>query len=435
MFQRKQLACFGLLASTLASAASAQDLMIVESTTDRVMLFSAADGTLINDTFIDLTTATPSPSTPVEAIEVGNEIWISDQIADTVFRYSADGTTFLGTATTGRDNMRGIALANGSVYVTNSGTGGAAYGDVLKEYATDGTLLNTHPVGDPFDVIDYGGSLLIANIAGEDIEEYAYDGTFIGIFHDSDGITGIDFPEQLAAVGNGNVLAAGFSAPSGIYEYDSTGAQINFYDPGNSGLRGVALLDNGDIIYTTGSGVFTYNIASGLSTQTHAGVSGRFITRVGGNISSGMAYCFGDGSGATCPCGNVGGAGEGCSNSAGVGSTLTGSGNASLSNDTLQMDVVGVPGAKPGLIIRGNNQIANLAGDGLLCAGGGSMRSQVQVTVAGATSFTDFNGGPFGTVANIGTPTNFQFWYRDPQSGPCGTGFNFSNGWTVTYTP
>ncbi len=152
-------------------------------------------------------------------------------------------------------------------------------------------------------------------------------------------------------------------------------------------------------------------------------------------VNSGSAYCFGDGSGAGCPCGNVGGPGEGCSNSGGVGATLTGSGDGSFSNDTFQMDVAGVPGAKPGLIIRGNNQIANLAGDGLLCTGGGSMRSQVQITVAGATSFTNFQGAGFGSVANVGTPTNFQFWYRDPMGGPCGGGFNFSNGWTITYTP
>jgi hypothetical protein len=150
----------------------------------------------------------------------------------------------------------------------------------------------------------------------------------------------------------------------------------------------------------------------------------------GGNIGNG--YCFGDGTGAACPCSN-GGAGEGCANTSGGGATLTGAGNAQIGSDTFQLSIVGVPGNKPGLILRGNNQSAIPAGDGILCTTGGSQRSHVQVTVAGATTFLDFNGSPFGSVANIGSPTNFQFWYRDPSSTCSGAGFNFTNGWTVTY--
>jgi len=150
----------------------------------------------------------------------------------------------------------------------------------------------------------------------------------------------------------------------------------------------------------------------------------------------GSAYCFGDGGGGVCPCGNFGMPGQGCSNSTGnSGATLTGNGSASFSNDTLSFDIAGVPGAKPGLIIKGNNQVAIAAGDGLLCTTGQSQRSQVQVTSAGATTYTDFLGSPFGSVANMGAASNFQFWYRDPIGGPCGGGFNFTNGWTVTYQP
>ncbi|MFT7484420.1 MAG: hypothetical protein ACI9F9_000260 [Candidatus Paceibacteria bacterium] len=149
---------------------------------------------------------------------------------------------------------------------------------------------------------------------------------------------------------------------------------------------------------------------------------------------SGSAYCFGDGSGAACPC-SSGNPGEGCANSSGAGATLTGSGNAHVLGDTFLLNVAGVPGAKPGLILRGNNQVAIPAGEGILCASGGSQRSHVQVTSAGATSFTDFNGNPFGASANSGgVPTNYQFWYRDPSNTCAGSGFNFSNAWSVTWT-
>jgi hypothetical protein len=153
--------------------------------------------------------------------------------------------------------------------------------------------------------------------------------------------------------------------------------------------------------------------------------------------NTGNAYCFGDGTGATCPCVAFGQPGEGCLNTTGTnGAKMTASGNAYLSADTFQLDIVGVPGNKPGLLLRGINQIGNPVGDGILCTAGQSARSQVQVTNAGATTFTTFQLQPFGATAFPGgQATNYQFWYRDPSNTCSGAGFNFSNGWTVTYLP
>ncbi len=155
---------------------------------------------------------------------------------------------------------------------------------------------------------------------------------------------------------------------------------------------------------------------------------------------TGSPFCAGDGSGTLCPCANFGAAGAGCTNSGGLGATLTGSGGAGIgAADTLAFTISGVAGSKPGLLLRGDNQLngglGNPAGAGLICVGGGSQRSQVQVTDAGGnTTFSDWNGAGFGSIANAGVPTNFQFWYRDPVGSPCaGTDFNFSNAWTVTY--
>jgi len=159
-----------------------------------------------------------------------------------------------------------------------------------------------------------------------------------------------------------------------------------------------------------------------------------------GNVTAdntGNAYCFGDGTGATCPCAAFGQAGEGCLNTTGTnGATLTGSGNASISADTFQLDVAGVPGAKPAIVLRGINQISNPVGDGILCTAGQSARSQVQITSNGATTYANFAGAPFGASAYApGTATNYAFWYRDPGNACTGSGFNFSNGWTVTFLP
>lgn len=155
-------------------------------------------------------------------------------------------------------------------------------------------------------------------------------------------------------------------------------------------------------------------------------------------LPSYTSYCFGDGTGLGCPCGNLGNAGEGCANSGGMGgATLTGAGIALLSNDTFSLTVSGVPGAKPGLVLRGANQTAGaLAGDGLLCTGGSTARSQVQVTIAGGTVFTAFQGAGFGASSyGAGVPTNYQFWYRDPFNSPCGGAFNFTNGVSVVWAP
>ena len=153
---------------------------------------------------------------------------------------------------------------------------------------------------------------------------------------------------------------------------------------------------------------------------------------------SGTPYCFGDGTGASCPCGANGGPGEGCQNTTSEGATLFGAGTARLAEDTFYLSATGVPVKSFGLILRGANQLAGglgtPVGDGLLCTGGQTSRSQVQVAGPSGTDFYSFQGNGFGASSyGIGIPTNYQFWYRD-SSNPCsGAGFNFSNAWTVVW--
>lgn len=149
----------------------------------------------------------------------------------------------------------------------------------------------------------------------------------------------------------------------------------------------------------------------------------------GGAANTGSAYCFGDGSGTVCPCAAFGGVGEGCLTTSGSGATLVGSGNADVGSDTLQLDVSGAPANKPGLFFQGNNQLANPAGDGILCTAGGVIRYAVNPTDAsGAVS-----QGGFGVNAAAGQTRNYQYWFRD-NTNPCGMGgFNFTNGWTVAW--
>ena len=158
-------------------------------------------------------------------------------------------------------------------------------------------------------------------------------------------------------------------------------------------------------------------------------------------VHTGYAYCFGDGTGAACPCGAIGSLGGGCAHTGGSGGAkLRGEGHASITGDTFWLEVQGAPGNTPGLIFRGNNQLAGglgaPVGDGLLCVAGQSARSHVQFTTGGLTSFTDVNGGAFGPwTYGVGARVNYQFWYRDPTNTCSGLGFNWSNAWAVTWIP
>lgn len=120
------------------------------------------------------------------------------------------------------------------------------------------------------------------------IEQYAYDGTHLGTWHDSDGVNGIDFPQQINPRGK-NVLAAGFSSPAGIYEYDSNGAQINYWAPGGTGLRGVYALGNGKILFTNSQGVHTFDPDTGDVVDIVSGVSAQYINPLGAPEPTSMA--------------------------------------------------------------------------------------------------------------------------------------------------
>lgn len=239
--------------------------------------------------------------------------------------------------------------------------------------------------------------------------------------------------------GNGSALYAG----GGFASVDGTAAQyLAKWDGSNwEALGGAPLLFvNSMVAFDDGSGEALYVSASDyLGNNAESGDS--YLSKWGcpGPNEVGVPYCFGDGAGTPCPCGANGSAGEGCANSGGLGGAiLAANGVASIAYDSFELHVSGVPGIKPGLILQGTNQLSaglgNPVGDGLLCTGGQTARSQIQVTSAGTTSFFDFQGAPFGASSSgLGVPTNYQFWYRDNQNTCSGAGFNFSNAWTVTW--
>ncbi len=173
--------------------------------------------------------------------------------------------------------------------------------------------------------------------------------------------------------------------------------------------------------------------------------SGGNATAVGvpipGSYGLPTPFCFGDGSGAACPCGNAGLAGNGCAHSQNpAGANLSGAGLPRISADSFVLTTTGMPNG-PGLYFQGDTQAAGgngvSFGDGLLCASGTITRLGVKFSIAGVSSFPGV-GDPTlsvsGSVA-IGDTRQYQQWYRDAFVFCSPSNFNLTNAVQVTWVP
>ncbi len=91
----------------------------------------------------------------------------------------------------------------------------------------------------------------------------------------------LDFPEQTCIAPGGNILVATFSSPSGIYEYLPDGTLVGYYNV-IVGCRGVYELPNGNLLVTSGIGVYEISKTNTLVDTKYesSGNSFRFISFV-----------------------------------------------------------------------------------------------------------------------------------------------------------
>lgn len=265
-----------LLATAAALSATAlsfsQYLMMPDSTNNRMVLFNANTGAVVNSNYFGL-----AAGTPVHAMQVGNEIWVSEQIGDRVSRWSLNGTA-LGAITGGLDNIRGMGLIGNTVYVTNAGTGNGAPGAAVVMYDTTGAsqgFFATPNAPSPFGILAHqGGMLVSSSSANDDVHRYTLAGASAGTFHNS---ASLNFGEQMDHDVNGNVLVAGFSSNNIVRLDPNTGALLSSFTA--AGARGVHQLGNGNIMWTSGAGAFVFDVNTGLSTQVYTG-GGRYLDLV-----------------------------------------------------------------------------------------------------------------------------------------------------------
>ncbi len=136
------IAAATVIVGWLPTAAVAQGFVIMpDSTNNRLVAFDPFNGGVLNSNMFAL-----AAGTPIHAMQVGSEIWISEQIGDRISRWSFDGV-FLGQigggAAGGLDNVRGMALVGSTVFLANSGTANGAPGASVLMFSTAGAPMGS----------------------------------------------------------------------------------------------------------------------------------------------------------------------------------------------------------------------------------------------------------------------------------------------------
>ncbi len=232
----------------------------------------------------------------------------------------------------------------------------------------------------------------------------------------------------------------GWTQTTGLFPIVVPGTQLEIapgvYRTCNGGWFGGEISGESPVAHShelTNDGHFTFEV--GFWTGGNVVLQGQFQVFLGAAFGPGHAYCFGDGTGHACPCGNTGASGEGCANSKGHGAVLNALGSISVSDDNLRFDASGLPFHKSTLLFQAPNQAGGgngvAFGDGLLCVGGQIKR--IGLKSSDANGFASFGPGLSSFAQwTAGQTRRFQVWYRD-SAGPCVTGTNLSNAYEVTF--
>jgi hypothetical protein len=157
----------------------------------------------------------------------------------------------------------------------------------------------------------------------------------------------------------------------------------------------------------------------------------------------GTADCFGDGTGAACPCGNTGAPGHGCMNSIGQSAQLSAVGTTNP--DTVVLSVTGELTTAFSLFLQGTTSVSPLIyGDGLRCVGGTFKRLYSKnasggnvAAPQGAELSVTARSAALGDPISSGATRYYMISYRDPSVGFCpdppGGTFNVTNSVSIVW--
>ncbi|MFL9835121.1 T9SS type A sorting domain-containing protein [Chryseobacterium terrae] len=266
-----------LFLSSLGISLSAQNSILVASSgtnAKKIIQLDATDGTVINSNFIDL--SLQGAGFPKGIAQVGDHIWITDQTLDRIYIYTTAGA-YVSSITTNLNNNRGLTVVNNNeVWVSNGDTGNGATEDTIVRFSTTGTLLGTYPAPNTvvFDVVDNNnGTVYVSGLDTNGIQKLDYSGVSQGNLVAPGVFQNL---QQINLMASGNLLAVVFQTHNtsgnvaGVYSISTAnGAILNTWPV--SDLRGVIEMGNGNILYTTGTGLYQIDVATGVKTQLLTG--------------------------------------------------------------------------------------------------------------------------------------------------------------------
>jgi hypothetical protein len=158
----------------------------------------------------------------------------------------------------------------------------------------------------------------------------------------------------------------------------------------------------------------------------------------------GAAFCFGDGTGHACPCGNSGSQGHGCENSSTTGGAVCAA-TGHTSPDNVVLITTGEKPTATTIFLTGNMSGGPfIFGDGLRCVAGTLKRLASKPATGGAVAYPE--GAELSITARsaaLGAPISpgdhrfYMTYYRDPDpnfcAAPAGGTFNGSNAVEIVW--
>lgn len=288
-----RLLIIGLLALFFGTPAFAQPVgeyiatVGLNNDEKKVILLDPENGTVVYDDFINL--ASMDVGTVKHVLKVENELWISDQTKDKVYRFDMEGNYIAAIGESGGlDNIRGMQVINGMVWLSNAGTNNGAPGKSIIQIDFDGEITGNFLVeGSPWSFLPYNNDHVLISFSNSgdfssQIAEFDLDGNYLSAWNVP---AEINFIQQISEMANGNFLASSFSNsttgyPSGIHQYDSEGNYVATIGGTSGGsARGNIELGNGNILWTNNQGVNLANTSSGTSEVIFDG-SFQFLERI-----------------------------------------------------------------------------------------------------------------------------------------------------------
>lgn len=254
-------------------------LLVPNTALPGVAAFDPQTGDLLDPAFI---TYPQSLGTTTHIIlnQAQDGFLVSSQGDNVVYAFDLDGVYQGVLAPAGGENtaimsnVRGMAISPWGTLLVTSGSGNKVVEfDTAGNYLRDFIASGAGGISGPWYLLFRENDLLVS-ASGGNIYRYDHAGNPLGIWQND-----INFPQQLAAQANGNILAAAFSSPAGVWDLDPNGALINRYT-GVLTNRGVQPLGNGNILTTNSGGVHEIDRGSALVATELASTGVRMISAI-----------------------------------------------------------------------------------------------------------------------------------------------------------